>query len=123
MEQSISTIYFRSGAVALKKWQTKFPDSDGVETSGVRNVLLPSFPLAEERVVKRSDDRVSKNRQCISANVRRVDSPRLSRTYGTGRPSLRLRRKEGSCSYFYVLNPSAMGNKSTSNNYSKISHD
>jgi hypothetical protein len=52
----------------------------------------PSFRLAEERVVERSNDLVSKLygqhwRQCTG-----VDSPRLR---CAGRPSLRLRRKEG----------------------------
>src|ERR1700733_3590821 len=115
MKQSISTIYSRSKAVAFKKWRTKLPDSDGFKTSGVRNVPCPSFPLAEERVVERSDDRVSQPGGhdrlpiaigSISANVRRVDSPR--RCFAC-RPSLRLRQKEGSCSHFHVLNPSAMG--------------
>jgi hypothetical protein len=71
----------------------------------MQKVQLPSFPLAEERVVERSDDRVSQPgghyRQCISANIRRVDSPRLR---CAGRPSLRLRRKEGSCNYLFVEN-------------------
>jgi len=43
--------------------------------------ILPSFPLAGERVVERSNDRVSQtavhDRQCIGANVLRVDSPQL----------------------------------------------
>ena len=38
----------------------------------VKKLLKPSFPLAEERVVKRSDDRVSKYTSDISANARQT---------------------------------------------------
>jgi hypothetical protein len=45
----------------------------------IKNMQLPSFPLAGERVVERSDDRVSQPavqyRQCISANVLRSTHP------------------------------------------------
>ena len=65
-----------------------------------------SYPLSaagEERVVERSDDRVSQAgghyRKCISANVRRVDSPSRP-SVGTARPSLPLRGKEGKAHIF-----------------------
>ncbi len=82
---------------------------------GVRNIIFPSFPLAEERDAERSDGRVSR-RRCLAMTVmsRGDYSPRLR---FAGRPSLRLRRKEGNCSYFNVSNtqgyrPGAQGDES-----------
>ncbi len=69
--------------------------------------VASSSPLSaagEERVVEQSDDRVSQPgglyRRCISANVRRVDSPRVRYA---ARPSLPLRGKEGSCTIGNIL--------------------
>jgi hypothetical protein len=64
----------------------------------------PLSAAGEERVVEQSDDRVSQPgglyRRCISANVRRVDSPRVRYA---ARPSLPLRGKEGSCTIGNIL--------------------
>jgi len=63
------------------------------------NCSCPLSAAGEERAVERSNDLVSRPgghyRQCISANVRRVDSPRVLRLKADARPSLPLRGKEG----------------------------
>src|ERR1700712_3973642 len=75
----------------------------------LKHLFLPSFPLAEERVVKRSDDRVSKYTSGISANALAcIYSPRLR--YAC-RPSLRLRRKEGEEGTSFNLMTSCQGSK------------
>jgi len=105
--------------IVFKKLRTKLPHSDGFETLSVRNIPVPSLPLAEERVNERSDVRVSQPgghyRQCIYANVRRVDSPEL-RTYGASlaHPFFRKQKRRKLQLFFMfrtlkVSNPSTMG--------------